>query len=89
MDEFEPFHWDILLTCFCGRPFQNILWIWWVWGSQIVGEDDLVVLTCRWVMSTDFVQLGGVLGLVVLGCHQVMSTVIIEGVITGSLHSSW
>ena len=59
---------------------------WWVWGSQRVGEAGLVVLmTCRWDMSTDFVQWDEVLGLVALGFHQVMSTFGIEGVITGGL----
>ena len=83
-------HWEILLACCCSRPFQNMLpRIWWVWGSQRVGEADLVVLTCRWDTSTDFVQWDEVLGLVALGCHQVKHTYRIEGVITGGLESSW
>ena len=90
VDELEPYHWEILLTCCCSRPFQNVLpRIWWVWGCQRVGEADLVVLTCRWDMSTDFVRWDEVLGLVALGFHQVMSTFGIEGVITGGFESGW
>ena len=71
VDELEPFHREMLLTYFCNRHFQNMLTrIWWVRGSQRVGEADLVVLTCRWVMSKDFAQLGEALGLVSLGFHQ-------------------
>ena len=47
---------------------------WWVWESKTVGETDLVVLTCLFEMSTDFVQWDEVLGLVALGFHQVMNT---------------
>ena len=86
----EPFHCEFLLTCCCSRPFQNMLpRIWWVWGSQRVGESDLVVQTCRWDMRTDFVQWDEVLGMVSLGFHQVMNTFGIEDVITGGLESSW
>ena len=90
VDELEPYHWEILLTCCCSRPFQNVLpRIWWVWGCQRVGEADLVALTCRWDMSTDFVRWDEVLGLVALGFHQVMNTFGIEGVITGGFESGW
>ena len=90
VDELEPFHWEIMLAYFCIRPFQNMFHrIWWVLGSQRVGEADLVVLACKWVMSTEFVQSGELLGLVALGCHQVVSTLRIENVITGSLGSCW
>ena len=88
VDELELFHWEILLACSRSRPFQNMFpRIWLVWGSQRVGEADLVVLTCRWDMSTDVVLWDEVLGLVALGFHQVMSTLGIEGVITGGFES--
>ena len=58
-------------------------------GKQRVGEADLVVLTCRWDMSTDFIQWDEVLGLVALGFHQVMNTFGMEGVITQGLESGW
>ena len=61
----------------------------WEWGSQSGREADLVVQTCRWVMSTDFVQLGEVLGLIALSSHEVMSTFRIEGAITGSMERGW
>ena len=89
VDELEPFYWGILLTCCCSRPFQNMLArIWWVCGSQRVGEPDLVVLTCSWDMNTDFIKWDEILGMVALGFHQVMSTLGIEGVIAGDLESS-
>ena len=87
VDEFEPFHWEILLACCCSRPFQNMLpSIWWVWGSQRV---DLTNLTCRWVMGTNLLHQGEVLGLIALGCQWVMSTLRIGVVITGSLDIHW
>ena len=92
VDELEPFHWEILLACSCSRPFQNMLpRIWLVWGSQRVGEADLVVLTCRWMgyEPMDFVPWDEVLGLVALGFHLVMSTLEIEGVMTGGFESAW
>ena len=90
VDELEPFHWEILLAYFCNRPFQNMFpRIWWVWGSQRVGEVGLTNLTCRWGIGTNLLHQGEELGLIALGCHQVMSTVRIEGVITGSLESGW
>ena len=86
VDQLEPFYWEILLTCCCSTSLQNMLcWIWWVWGSERVGEADLVVLICRWDMSTDLVQWDEVLGIVAPGYHQVMCTLRIGGVITGSL----
>ena len=85
VDELEPFHWEILLTYFCSRPFQNMLpSIWWVRGSQRVGE-----VGHRWVMGTNLLHQDEILGFIALGCHWVMSTLRIEGVITGSLESSW
>ena len=63
--------------------------IWWVWASQRVGWAALTNLTCRWVMGTNLLHQGKVLGLIALDCHQVMSTLRIEGVITGSLESGW
>ena len=47
----------------------------------------LINLTSIWVMCTDFIQRGEVLGLIALSCNQVMSTYRIEGVITGNLES--
>ena len=89
VDELEPFHREALLAYFCSKPFQNMLTrIRWVWRCQRIGETDLVVLTCRWVMSTDFFN-DEVLGLIALSCRWVMSTLRIEGVITGGLESGW
>ena len=55
-----------------------------VWGSQKVREVGLTILTCTWVIGTNLLHQGEVLGLIAMGCHQVMSTLRIEGVITGS-----
>ena len=63
VDELEPIHWEILLPYFCSRFLQNMLpRVWWILGSQRVGEVRLANLTCRWIMSTDLFQQGELLG---------------------------
>ena len=51
-------------------------------GRQVVGKVGWTHQTCRWIMGTNLLHQGDVLGLIALGCHWVMSTLMIESVMT-------